>query len=370
MHVFIFSELYDAHAIIVAAALTEMGVAVTRFLGDTMPEVATVACAIENSFSKTQIFSNENNLAFASTAPVDVVWLRRAAPPSTDVLQVHTDDLPVIAAECREFWQSFITFSFQTAKWVNPSAAARTGRSKMHQLTLAAKCGLQIPATLVANNPAAIRDFIETNNAPGRFGTIMKTFRPVRWEHAAGVSMVYTAKIDQTNLPADYLLQVIPAIYQARVEKAFEVRSTFFGELGFHVEITAKKDGDHVQDWRTGHYTGLTVLPHTLPEEITAKCIHLMAELGIRFGCFDFIVTPDGEYVFLEVNEAGQFLWVENYCPTMPLLAEFCKFLIRESATGFVPKLEKDFAVQAVSEWPHVKMALKDEREQYVDRKT
>lgn len=32
-----------------------------------------------------------------------------------------------------------------------------------------------------------------------------------------------------------------------------------------------------------------------------------MRKLGIIFGCFDFIVTPDEEYVFLEVNPMGQF---------------------------------------------------------------
>jgi hypothetical protein len=29
------------------------------------------------------------------------------------------------------------------------------------------------------------------------------------------------------------------------------------------------------------------------------------------YGAFDFIVTPKGHYVFLEVNPAGQYMWVE-----------------------------------------------------------
>ncbi len=51
-----------------------------------------------------------------------------------------------------------------------------------------------------------------------------------------------------------------------------------------------------------------------------------MEELGIVFGCFDLIVTPEGEYVFLEVNEMGQFLFVEHWTG-MPLLDAFCTFL-------------------------------------------
>lgn len=34
--------------------------------------------------------------------------------------------------------------------------------------------------------------------------------------------------------------------------------------------------------------------------------------LKLRFGAFDFIVTPAGEVVFLEVNPSGQWLWLDR----------------------------------------------------------
>lgn len=34
--------------------------------------------------------------------------------------------------------------------------------------------------------------------------------------------------------------------------------------------------------------------------------------MGLVFGCFDLIVTPEGRHVFIECNEAGQFLFVEE----------------------------------------------------------
>ena len=52
-----------------------------------------------------------------------------------------------------------------------------------------------------------------------------------------------------------------------------------------------------------------------------------MNSLGIVSGSFDFIVTEDGEHVFLEVNEQGQFLWLEDLCPDLLLLDAFCAFL-------------------------------------------
>src|SRR3546814_19765329 len=45
-----------------------------------------------------------------------------------------------------------------------------------------------------------------------------------------------------------------------------------------------------------------------------------MRELGIVFGCFDLAIDGKGEAHFLEVNQAGQFLFVEEMAPQLPLL--------------------------------------------------
>jgi glutathione synthase/RimK-type ligase-like ATP-grasp enzyme len=31
----------------------------------------------------------------------------------------------------------------------------------------------------------------------------------------------------------------------------------------------------------------------------------------LNFGCFDFIVTSNNDYIFLECNPNGQWLWIE-----------------------------------------------------------
>jgi glutathione synthase/RimK-type ligase-like ATP-grasp enzyme len=41
-------------------------------------------------------------------------------------------------------------------------------------------------------------------------------------------------------------------------------------------------------------------------------CLRLVQGLGLEFGAIDLIRTPDGRYVFLEVNGNGQFLWAEE----------------------------------------------------------
>jgi hypothetical protein len=44
-------------------------------------------------------------------------------------------------------------------------------------------------------------------------------------------------------------------------------------------------------------------------------------------------VTPDGEWVFLEVNEAGQFLWQEQFCEDCFVVEPFARFLMSQDPT-------------------------------------
>jgi hypothetical protein len=93
-------------------------------------------------------------------------------------------------------------------------------------------------------------------------------------------------------------------------------------------------------DWRAAG-PRLRVEPDRLPPDVEQACRRLMENLGILFGCFDFIVTPEGEHVFLEVNPAGQFLWVEEANPELRLLAPFVDFLLsRDPAFRWQPKAD------------------------------
>ena len=50
---------------------------------------------------------------------------------------------------------------------------------------------------------------------------------------------------------------------------------------------------------------------HTLPNEVSQQLIRLLRSLHLHYGCIDLTQQPDGTYVFLEVNPAGQFLFIE-----------------------------------------------------------
>lgn len=54
-----------------------------------------------------------------------------------------------------------------------------------------------------------------------------------------------------------------------------------------------------------------------------------MATLGLVFGTIDLKITHDGEYVFLEVNPQGQFLYVENLTG-LPITLALARLLARD----------------------------------------
>ena len=66
---------------------------------------------------------------------------------------------------------------------------------------------------------------------------------------------------------------------------------------------------------------------HVLPNKMERRLILLLRNLGLHYGCIDLRQRPDGTYVFLEVNPAGQFLFIE-IDTGQPLTQSFAELLL------------------------------------------
>ena len=191
------------------------------------------------------------------------------------------------------------------------------------QLREAVRAGLSVPPTLMSNDPARIRRFLEEHR--GR--AIYKPFYPAQWDNEDRVAVLLTSEVEAEDLPGDETLRLTPGIFQAKVDKAHELRVTVMGAHVTAARILSQEVEGARLDWRAAG-AQIRVEPDRLPEEVERACLRVLGNLGIVFGAFDFIVTPDGGHVFLEVNPAGQFLWVEDANPEIPLLAPFVDFLL------------------------------------------
>lgn len=258
----------------------------------------------------------------------NVVWRRRPEKP-TIADSVHPDDRENAERESLMLFHTFWRVIAPNARWINPEVNAKMANSKLLQLKLAIEVGLSAPKTLISNDPEKIKKFA----ARCKNKLIYKTMYPLYWFKVNDIRMSYTREFNIDQFSSDAVLKMMPGIFQEKVQKAYELRVTYFGNFPVAVKLRSQEHPRGIMDWRYIPPKELAAERYTLPNEIDQKCQALMKKLGLVFGCFDFIVTPDQQYYFLEVNESGQFLWIEGINPEIKMLDIFTTFLINKNKT-------------------------------------
>ena len=102
-------------------------------------------------------------------------------------------------------------------------------------------------------------------------------------------------------------IALTPVYIQNYIEKKYEVRLTLVDNQFFGVKIIA---GDLI-DWRKSYESNQYSIIE-VPIAIKKQVANMMKAFGLHFGAFDFIVSKDEQWYFLEVNPNGQWLWLEK----------------------------------------------------------
>lgn len=85
-------------------------------------------------------------------------------------------------------------------------------------------------------------------------------------------------------------------------------------------------------DWRAGSIAEEGEVENEifeLPELVEAALQRMMRSFEINFASIDMIVTPKEEFVFLDLNPNGQWLWLEEEIG-LPLVATMADLLMTE----------------------------------------
>jgi hypothetical protein len=257
---------------------------------------------------------------------VSTVWYRRVGFTQRPAGICDVDWQ--IAERESEYWLRGLRqfLSLQVDFWVNPLVSREAALSKLVQLQHASRIGFTIPATLISNDPSTIRQFV------GGFpdgDVVFKLAYQNKWVNSDGARALFTTPVSKNQLTDDLSITACPATYQARVDKRYELRVTCIDEMCFAAKINSQDRASTANDWRADFTSPLSIEHYELPSSVKSKCTRLLRSLGLVFGCIDLIVTNQGDYVFLEVNEMGQFLWVEELLPSSRLLQAFVTLLVR-----------------------------------------
>jgi len=186
----------------------------------------------------------------------------------------------------------------------------RRAEHKPLQLRLARRLGLDVPRTLSTNDPEAVRAF--ARRAPG--GIITKMMASFAVYEDGVENVVFTNPVSDADLADLEGLDLCPMTFQERIDKALELRVTVVGQQVFAASIDSQASPRARHDWRRdGAAMAADWRRYELPAEVAANTLALMDSLGLTYGACDFIVTPDGRHVFLEVNPTGEFMWLVRH---------------------------------------------------------
>lgn len=237
---------------------------------------------------------------------VSAVWYRRFAPG-----HCLAGDMEMRAAAVGEA-HAFLAGLIHVLPAFHLDAVRNVRRAdnKPLQLKWAAEVGLNVPRTLVTNDEDSVREF--ARECGHRF--VAKTLSSFVVTNERGDELaVYTRLVRDDDLQDLSGLRMSPMQFQELVPKAFDLRCTVVGSEVFAAALPARELEGGCVDWRVeGRARADAWRRCVLPAEVECAILGLLDRFGLNYGAIDLILTPDGEYVFLEVNPAGEFLWLDE----------------------------------------------------------
>ncbi len=284
----------DVAADFVVLALQRLGVDFIRFNEDLDPSTTQFTWGAAESFA--HVDGRMHSLDYRTS-----VWCRRFGPtrlasrsdrPSIELYMAHEAATAIVGV--LENVQSF---------WMNNPWRALYAENKAVQLKVAAQLGFTVPRSIVTNHPASVKLF------RGDRAVVAKPVSAGKVAFDGGARLLYTTAFDSDWEIIDGHIAACPIIVQDRIDKAYDLRITVVGERLFATRIVAPSEP---VDWRAAPEHSVEYEEATIPDDLSAKCLELLAAFGLSYGAIDMVVDKAGAFFFLELNPSGQWAWLER----------------------------------------------------------
>jgi len=231
----------------------------------------------------------------------DAVWWDEVVPNEDSFKNLYYPEWAFLETQKAASW----ILSGLEIPYLNPPHLNLRASNKVLQLSRAQQLGILTPNTIISSNSEEVREFSED------IKTIYKPISRPTKRTVGDDSVILTSLINSSEINDDSIESKL-SLLQHYVDKKYELRTFVIGDKCFSVEIHNQKSDRAKIDWRrydianTPHYT------HNMPEEIQERLIKLNKSFGLSYSAMDLIVTPEEEYVFLEMNPQGLWLWLEK----------------------------------------------------------
>jgi len=231
---------------------------------------------------------------------VTAVWYRRAIYPLISSALTGPERF-FLSGELRHLvfgmvWNPEI-------RWVNPIEKVYVAEHKLYQLRIAQQLGMPIPKTMATSSWKDAAEFVRQTPQ----GSICKPIFHGLYNDGSDNYSIYTRNVQVADF-TDSAALGCPILLQEQVPRMQDLRVTFIGPKCFAAAIETKAN---TIDWRTpsaeARFSEITI-----SDDLRHKCEQMLQTLGLEYGAFDFIRTPKGEDVFLEVNPTGEWAWLET----------------------------------------------------------
>ncbi|MBD1584799.1 MvdC/MvdD family ATP grasp protein [Pseudoalteromonas sp. S16_S37] len=241
---------------------------------------------------------------------IGAVWLRK--PASYSYLSEEMEPGLREFADQETEHALFSALYCLNVYWISHPKHLRAAMWKGEQLNRATQFGFKIPNTIISQDASAIRSFYLANNKVVYKAMASSTFIDSNGQERG----VATTLVDQAMLENTDSLSLLPNLFQAYADKAYELRVTIVGERVFAAKLDSQVHEETQIDCRNLN-VDIPISAYTLPPYIEQACLSFVKSYELNYSAIDLIVTPDGEYIFLENNPNGQFMFIEEKVPEL-----------------------------------------------------
>lgn len=289
-----------------------------RFNTEDFPNKVNMSWSLSNGKLDGTIKFQSRQISFDH---IKSAWYRRPTAPDLLTKVLDQETARFILEESQTaldgVWKTLDCF------WVSKPDKIRAAENKMFQLKTAVDLGFSVWPTMVTSEPNAAIGFCHL--FPDN--VVYKPLRKGRLIRGDKQSLIFTNLVDSKLAKDLHRVQFSPSLFQKYIHKSIELRVTVIGSKVFSFSIDSQINTESMHDWRRSQ-KNLPISPYSLPFDLQEKCRLLVKRFCLKFGAIDLIVTPDNEFVFLEINPNGQWAWLQQLHPQVPLRETLAELLI------------------------------------------